>query len=54
VAATLRLARLASDGDEAELWEANAREWAAIVSSADAAEGPIAFAEKRPAVWTGR
>ncbi len=54
VAATLRLARLASDGDESELWEANAREWAAIVGSADAAEGPIAFAEKRPAVWTGR
>ena len=54
VAATLRLGRLASDRDEAELWEANAREWGAIVGSADAAEGPLAFAEKRPAVWTGR
>lgn len=54
IAATLRLARLAGDGDEAELWTANAQEWQAIVGSADAAEGPLAFAEKRAATWTGR
>lgn len=54
IAATLRLARLAGDRDEAELWAANAQEWQAIVGSADAAEGPLAFAEKRAATWTGR
>lgn len=53
VAATLRLATSAGNRDEAELWEANAKEWDAIVGSADAAEGPTAFAEKRAPNWTG-
>ncbi len=37
-----------------EAWEHNSREVGVVFSSADAAEGPRAFAEKRQPVWTGR
>jgi enoyl-CoA hydratase/carnithine racemase len=41
-----------SHGDE-QAWEANERAWAAVLASADAAEGPRAFTEKRAPVWSG-
>jgi enoyl-CoA hydratase/carnithine racemase len=40
--------------DEAQAWKLNAEAVSAVFSSADAMEGPIAFAEKRPPVWQGK
>lgn len=37
-----------------EGWKRNAAVVAAVFSSADAMEGPTAFAQKRPPVWQGR
>jgi crotonobetainyl-CoA hydratase len=57
VQASKRLAYRIVDGEpagEAEMWAANDREVGALFASADAAEGPRAFAEKREPVWTGR
>ena len=57
VQATKRLARGIIDGDipdERAAWDANKVEARAVFSSADAAEGPRAFAEKRAPVWSGR
>jgi enoyl-CoA hydratase/carnithine racemase len=53
VRAGLRLARAARDADADRLWAENDVLWAKIMASADAAEGPRAFLEKRPPVWTG-
>jgi crotonobetainyl-CoA hydratase len=39
---------------DAQLWELTAKEGAAVGGSADAKEGPRAFAEKREPVFTGR
>lgn len=39
---------------EAALWELTSKETARVSGSADAAEGPRAFAEKRAPVWQGR
>jgi enoyl-CoA hydratase/carnithine racemase len=39
---------------ESGVWEANAKARKVIFTSADAKEGPIAFAEKREPVWRGR
>lgn len=51
---SIRILRLATDGDEARLWEENARSRDVIVSSEDSREGPRAFIEKRKPAWTGR
>lgn len=39
---------------EPDAWAANAAAMKVVFASADAQEGPLAFAQKRPAVWTGR
>ncbi len=57
VQASKRLAYGAVDGtlpDEDARWAANDREGAQLMQSADAKEGPLAFAEKRPPVWQGK
>ncbi len=57
VQASKRLAYRIIDGEpagEAAMWAANDTEVVALFSSADAAEGPRAFAEKRDPVWTGK
>lgn len=57
VQATKRLARGIIDGDipdERAAWDANKGEARTVFGSADAAEGPRAFAEKREPVWSGR
>ncbi len=41
------------DGEQ-PFWEMNNRLMGVILASADAREGPTAFAEKRAPVWTGR
>ncbi|AOW93846.1 enoyl-CoA hydratase [Rhodococcus sp. WMMA185] len=47
--------RTASKSDwGAEVWEANTAAIATVFASADAIEGPTAFAEKRPPIWQGR
>lgn len=42
-----------SDWTDAELWQANLTELGAVLGSADAREGPRAFAEKRAPLWRG-
>ncbi|MEU6715105.1 crotonase/enoyl-CoA hydratase family protein [Nonomuraea sp. NPDC046802] len=51
VQASKRIARGISEQDA---WERTAAESAALMRSADAKEGPRAFAEKRAPVWEGR
>ncbi|HUJ90046.1 MAG TPA: crotonase/enoyl-CoA hydratase family protein [Syntrophorhabdales bacterium] len=51
VRANLELARVALDMTDEELWQKNADIWQGIIRSADAAEGPAAFAEKREPRW---
>ena len=57
VQASKRLAIRLADGEiagESELWRANNDELGRVFSSADAMEGPMAFAEKRAPVWQAR
>jgi len=57
VQATKRIALGHAGSDrpaDAPLWELTAKESAGVSGSADAAEGPRAFAEKRAPVWQGR
>ncbi|MFC4008527.1 crotonase/enoyl-CoA hydratase family protein [Nonomuraea purpurea] len=46
--------RIARGISEQDAWERTAAESAALMRSADAKEGPRAFAEKRAPVWEGR
>lgn len=50
---SLRVARLCQDLDETELEAVAALAMTRVFSTQDAKEGPRAFVEKRPAVWTG-
>jgi enoyl-CoA hydratase/carnithine racemase len=54
VRANLALARAAFDLTDEELWQKNAGIWQGILRSADAVEGPAAFAEKREPRWKAR
>jgi len=51
---TKRVMREAADLTDEEAWKLNAEAVAAVFSSADAMEGPVAFAEKRKPNWQGR
>jgi crotonobetainyl-CoA hydratase len=57
VQASKRIANRISDGqvpDEAADWDRSEREGRALMATADAAEGPRAFAQKRAPQWEGR
>jgi enoyl-CoA hydratase len=54
VQAVKRMLRLAPGGSEDELWPLQRELVDAVFHSEDAQEGARAFAEKRPARWTGR
>ncbi|HEY5304660.1 MAG TPA: crotonase/enoyl-CoA hydratase family protein [Acidimicrobiales bacterium] len=49
-----RVMRDAMDLGEDDAWTLNNEAFATIAGSADALEGAVAFAEKRPAVWQGK
>ncbi len=49
-----KLARDVIGASEDETWEMNDEARIFIMSTEDAREGPLAFAEKRPPVWKGR
>jgi enoyl-CoA hydratase len=51
---TRRVMLAAAAGDETELWKLSDEAMQRARSSEDAAEGPRAFIEKRPPVWSGR
>ena len=51
---TLKIARRASELDEATYWRESDEVSAMVFASADAQEGPRAFLEKRAPVWTGQ
>jgi enoyl-CoA hydratase len=49
-----KVMKRAADVPEAEGWAINAESVGVVFSSADAMEGPIAFAEKRKPNWSGK
>jgi enoyl-CoA hydratase len=50
VTQSLKVARVAA-GDEAPAWYASDAAWAELSVTRDAAEGPLAFVERRPPIW---
>jgi enoyl-CoA hydratase/carnithine racemase len=54
VAAAKQTAYLSAHHQLADAFEEAERIWAPVYRSADAQEGPAAFRDKRPPVWTGR
>ena len=54
LALSKKLLREMQGRTEAEFWEFQARDAAAIFVSEDAREGAVAFAEKRDPAWKGR
>jgi enoyl-CoA hydratase/carnithine racemase len=48
------LGRVAREHPEAEMWRRNVDAGRRVMASQDAKEGPRAFLEKRPPVWTGQ
>jgi enoyl-CoA hydratase/carnithine racemase len=51
---TKRMMKEAADLPDDEAWKLNAEAVTAVFSSADAMEGPVAFAEKRKPNWQGK
>ena len=51
---TKRMMKEAADLPDDEAWKLNAEAVATVFSSADAMEGPVAFAEKRKPNWQGK
>lgn len=54
VRASKRLLRFALEGDDAASWELNNELSAEVLASEDAAEGALAFSEKRAPRWSGK
>lgn len=54
IVATKEVLRQSGGWDEAEFWQRQDELADPVFASSDAREGPLAFAEKRPPVWSGR